>query len=188
MPARSLLKLEEMYTFLGALPSNLVAEILDGERVDSPRPGMVQTLVASVLLGSLVEPFMRRKGGPGGWLLLGGPELHLDGEVLVPDLAGWRRERLPELPDVSVMTLAPDWVCEVLSQETLALDRGGKMLAYARAGVRHVWLVDPDLRTLEVYRFEDEAWSLLGVHEGARTVRAEPFEALALELSALWAR
>jgi Uma2 family endonuclease len=188
MPARPPLSFAETYSFLGALPSNLVAEILAGELVDSPRPRMVQTLVASVLLGSLVGPFMRRKGGPGGWLLLGGPELHLDGEVLVPDLAGWRRERLPELPDVPVMTLAPDWVCEVLSQETLALDRGSKMLAYARAGVRHVWLVDPDLLTLEVYRFEDEAWSLLDVHQGARTVRAEPFEALKLELGALWTR
>jgi Uma2 family endonuclease len=149
---------------------------------------MVQTLAASVLLGSLTGPFMRRKGGPGGWVLLFAPELHLEGELIVPDLAGWRRERLPELPDVPVMTLAPDWVCEVLSPETLAIDRGSKMLAYARAGVRHVWRVDPDLRTLEVYRFEEEAWSLLGVYEEAQTVRAEPFEALALELAPLWQR
>lgn len=171
-----------------ALPSNLVAELVGGELVDSLRPRMGQTLAASVLLGMLSGPFMTRRRGPGGWWLLFAPELHLDGEIIVPELAGWRRERLPELPDVTVMTLAPDWVCEVLSPETLALDRGLKMLAYARAGVEHVWLVDPELRTLEVYRYEEEAWSLLGVHQGSQRVRAEPFESISLELSQLWAR
>ena len=189
MPARPALRFEELYPALGAFPSNGVAEILGGELVDSPRPRVVQTLAASALLGMLSEPFMRGHGGPGGWLLLFAPELHLQGgEVLVPELAGWRRERLPKLPDVTVMTLTPDWVCEVLSSETLALDRGIKMLAYAQAGVKHVWLVDPDLRTLEVYRYEDEAWSLLGVYEESQQVYAEPFEALGLELSALWQR
>jgi Putative restriction endonuclease len=167
---------------------NLVAELVGGERVDSPRPRMGQTLAASALLGMLSGPFMRRRRGSGGWWLLFAPELHLDGEIIVPELAGWRRERMPELPDVTVMTRVPDWVCEVLSPETLALDRGLKMLAYARAGVEHVWLVDPDPRTLEVYRYEEEAWSLLGVHQGSQRVRAEPFEALSLELSQLWAR
>ncbi|HVG59393.1 MAG TPA: Uma2 family endonuclease [Hyalangium sp.] len=189
MPARPVLNTEELYPALGAFPSNLVAEILGGELVDSPRPRVVQTLAASILLGMLSEPFMRGHGGPGGWLLLFAPELHLiGGEVLVPELAGWRRERLPELPDVTVMTLTPDWVCEVLSSETVALDRGSKMLAYAHAGVKHVWLVDPDLRTLEVYRYEDDAWSLLGVHEESQRVHAEPFEGLGLELRALWQR
>ncbi len=189
MPARPALKIEELYPALGAFPSNVVAEILGGELVDSPRPRVVQTLAASALLGMLSEPFMQGRGGPGGWLLLFAPELHLStGEVLVPELAGWRRERLPKLPDVTVMTLTPDWVCEVLSSETVALDRGSKMLAYAHAGVKHVWLVDPDLRTLEIYRYEDEGWSLLGVHEESQQVHAEPFEALGLELSALWKR
>jgi Uma2 family endonuclease len=143
-------------------------------------------LTACALLGTLSGPFMQRRGGPGNWLLLFAPELHLNSEVLVPELAGWRRERLPELPDEAVMTLAPDWVCEVLSAETVALDRGLKMLAYARAGVEHVWLVDPDLRTLEVYRYEDSAWSLLGVHEDSQTVRAQPFESINLELAPLF--
>jgi hypothetical protein len=188
MSARPALTFQEKYPVLGSFPSNVVAESLGGELVDSPRPRMVQTLAASVLLGTLSGPFMRRWGGPGSWLLLFGPELHLDGEILVPELAGWRRERVPELPDVTVMTLAPDWVCEVLSPETVALDRGLKMLAYGRAGVKHVWLVDPDLKTLEVYRFEDEGWSLLGVHEGSQRVRAEPFDAMLLELAPLWKR
>jgi Uma2 family endonuclease len=119
-------------------------------------------------------------------VLLPAPELRLGGEAFVPGLAGWRRERMPELPDVTVMTVPPDWVCEVLSEETEALARGIKMLAYAREQVEHVWLVNPDTRTLEIYRFEDEGWSLLTVHEGAATVRAEPFEALELELKPLW--
>jgi Uma2 family endonuclease len=173
---------------LGALPSNLVGEILGGELVTSPRPRMVQTLVASVLLGTLGEAFRLRRGDQQEWVLLFAPELNLEGELLVPDLAGWRRERLPEVPDVPVMTLHPDWVCEVLSSETVALDRGSKMLAYAHAGVEYLWLVDPDMRTLEVYRFEDGCWSQLAVHEGSVIVRAEPFEALALNLGTLWRR
>jgi hypothetical protein len=189
MPARPVPLLDDSFPALGAFPSNLVAEILGGELVDSPRPRVVQTLAASAILGSLLGPFVRGKGGPGGWLLLFAPELHLvGGEVVVPDLAGWRRERLPEAPDVTVMTQTPDWVCEVLSPETMALDRGIKMLAYAQAGVEHVWLVDPDLQSLEVYRHEDGAWSLLGVHEGTQRVRAEPFEAMELELGLLWQR
>ncbi|MDY7227434.1 Uma2 family endonuclease [Hyalangium rubrum] len=176
------------YTDLGALPSNLVGEMLGGELVTSSRPGTVQTLAATALLSTLGGPFMSGKGGPGGWVLLFAPELHLGGEMLVPDIAGWRRERLPELPDVTVMTLPPDWVCEVLSDETEALDRGSKMLTYAREQVEHVWLVNPDTRTLEVYRFEDACWSLLAVHEDAAKVRAEPFQTLKLELGSLWKR
>lgn len=189
MPARPVPLLDDTFPSLGAFPSNLVAEILGGELVDSPRPRVLQTLAASAILGSLLGPFVRDKGGPGGWLLLFSPELHLSGgEMVVPDLAGWRREQLPEAPDVTVMTQRPDWICEVLSPETMALDRGMKMLAYAHAGVEHVWLVDPDQQSLEVYRHEDGAWSLLGVHEGTQRVRAEPFDALELELALLWQR
>lgn len=189
MPARPVPLWDDTYPALGAFPSNLVAEILGGELVDSPRPRVLQTLAASAILGTLLGPYVRGLGGPGGWLLLFAPELHLvGGEVVVPDLAGWRRERLPEAPDVTVMTLTPDWVCEVLSLETVALDRGVKMLAYAHAGVEHVWLVDPDLQSLEVYRHEDGAWSLLGVHEGTQRVKAEPFGGMELELSLLWQR
>ncbi|WP_224244471.1 Uma2 family endonuclease [Hyalangium gracile] len=188
MPARPALSFPERSPALGAFPSNVVAEILGGELVDSPRPRMVQTLAASVLLARLSGALVKRRGGAGSWLLLFSPELHLSGELLVPELAGWRRERVPELPDVTVMTLAPDWVCEVLSPETVALDRGLKMLAYARVGVKHVWLMDPDLRTLEVYRYEEGAWALLDVHEGSQRVRAEPFGGITLELGALWKR
>lgn len=104
----------------------------------------------------------------------------------MPDLAGWRRERLPEPPPTAALTLAPDWVCEVLSASTEALDRTRKMGSYAREGVKHLWLVDPRTRLLEMYRLEQDRWSRLNAFVGAALVRAEPFDALELALSRLW--
>jgi Uma2 family endonuclease len=108
--------------------------------------------------------------------------------VSCTNLAGWRRERLPELPDTAALTLAPDWVCEVLSASTEALDRGQKMGSYAREGVRHLWLVDPRTRLLEVYRLERGHWLRLNAFVGDCLVRAEPFEVIELKLSLLWER
>src|SRR5690606_27523612 len=127
------------------------------------------------------------RGGPGGWILLFEPELHLEEDILVPDLAGWRRERLPVVPAEPYLTLAPDWVCEVLSPSTSKLDRAAKLPAYAREQVRHVWLVDPLTRLLEVLRLESGRWSLLGTYSDSAKVRAEPFEVFELELAVLWA-
>ncbi|CAM3259671.1 Putative restriction endonuclease domain-containing protein [Corallococcus soli] len=114
------------------------------------------------------------------------PELHLGPDVLVPDIAGWRRERTPKLPNVVGIKMAPDWLCEVLSPSTARLDRVRKLPAYAREGVKHVWLVDPLQRTLEVFRLEGPHYLLLATHEEEAVVQAEPFEALALELRVLW--
>jgi Uma2 family endonuclease len=114
------------------------------------------------------------------------PELHLGGDVLVPDLAGWRRARMPQFPDAAAFTLAPDWVCEVLSSGTERLDRARKMPAYAREGVLHVWLLSPSARILEVYRLTGDGWLLLATHAGATCVRAEPFDAVELDLAPLW--
>jgi Uma2 family endonuclease len=179
---------EATYEDLEKLPSNVVGELVDGELYASPRPALRHALAATVLGGELVGPFGLGKGGPGGWLLLDEPELHLGRDVLVPDMAGWRRERVPEMPDTVGFTLPPDWVCKVLSPSTTVLDRGRKMGVYARQGVKHLWLVDPGAQMLEVYRLEGGRWLLLATHVGAVEVRAEPFEALALELGALWAR
>jgi Uma2 family endonuclease len=131
-------------------------------------------------------PFDSGRNGPGGWLILDEPELHMHGHILVPDLAGWRRERMPKMPAAPFLELAPDWVCEVLSPSTEAEDRADKMPIYAHAGVSHAWLVDPIARTLEVFRREGERWSVLGTWRDEARVRAEPFEAFELELSALW--
>jgi Uma2 family endonuclease len=176
---------DALYAELEKLPSNVVGEIVGGELYASPRPASPHAR-ASSRLGQRLEPFDRRGGQPGGWIILDEPELHLGQDVLVPDLAGWRRERMPEMPRTVGFTLAPDWLCEVLSPSTATLDRARKMAVYAREGVKHLWLVDPELQTLEVYRLENGRWSLLGTHVGAVTVHAEPFEALALELGTLW--
>lgn len=179
---------EATYEDLEKLPPNVIGELVGGELYVSPRPAVRHAFATSVLNAEIGMAFGRGKGGPGGWVILVEPELHLGRDVLVPDMAGWRRERMPEWPDVVGITLSPDWVCEVLSPSTTALDRGRKMGVYAREGVKHLWLVDPVAQTLEVFRQEGGRWWLLGTHVGAVEVRAEPFEAIALELGALWAR
>jgi Uma2 family endonuclease len=168
-------------------PAHLIAELVDGELNLSPRPGGPHTEAASTLIGLLVPPFKLGRSGPGGWILLFEPELHLGRDILVPDLGGWRRERLPIVPRDAYFTLPPDWVCEVLSRSTGALDRAVKLPIYARAGVRHVWLIDALRRTLEVIRIDDGAWRTLAVHHGDVRIRAAPFEAVELELGLLWA-
>jgi Uma2 family endonuclease len=126
-------------------------------------------------------------GGPGGWWILDEPELHLEDEILVPDVAGWRRERMPVLPDAAAFTLVPDWVCEVLSRSNAIHDRAEKLPAYAHHGVGHVWLLDPRDRALEVYRRQGAHWLLLGTYRGDARIRAEPFDAIELDLALLWA-
>lgn len=168
-------------------PTHLVAEIVDGDLHLSPRPGGSHANVASVLGEELGPPFRRGRGGPGGWILLDEPELHLGAHVVVPDLAGWRRERMPHVSDAPFFTLAPDWVCEVASPSTEKLDRAHKLPMYARAGVRHAWIVSAQNRTLEALRLEGERWLLLGVFKDADRARIEPFDAIELDLSLLWA-
>jgi Uma2 family endonuclease len=133
-------------------------------------------------------PFDRGRSGPGGWVILFEPELHLGPDVLVPDLAGWRRARMPELPDTSAFTLAPDWVCEVLSPATQSRDRLAKMRIYGRERVTHAWLLDPVAQVLEVFRREGDLWLRTQSAGGNETLRAEPFDAIELELAALWER
>ncbi len=167
-------------------PENMIAEIVDGDLYTSPRPAMRHSIAASVLGSDLGGPFHRGRGGPGGWWILDEPELHMGDNVLVPDLAGWRRERLPKVPDVVGMTLPPDWVCEVISPSTGRLDRTKKLPIYAHSGVSHAWMVDPQARTLEVFRREGTTWSLVQAFGGDDMVRADPFAAVELDLLALW--
>ena len=133
-------------------------------------------------------PFDLGEGGPGGWVFLDEPEVHLSGHILVPDLAGWRRERMPEMPAVPFVELAPDWVCEVLSPSTEAEDRADKMPLYAAAGVRNLWLVDPVAQTLEAFALQAGAWRVLGTWRTKPQVRVAPFDAVELDLGVLWAR
>lgn len=177
------------YADLEAVPEHLVAEIIDGELYAMERPAPKHANASSLLGGELHGPFRRGIGGPGGWIILDEPELHLGEDVVVPDLAGWRRERMPELPEAPYFKLAPDWVCEVLSPSTEEHDRAKKMPVYARGGVRHVWLLDPLIRTLEVFALNpDGKWVLLDVCSGDARVRAEPFDAIELDLALLWSK
>jgi Uma2 family endonuclease len=168
-------------------PDNQVAEILDGELILSPRPAPRHSLALSRLVMLLGDPFDRGHGGPGGWWILAEPELHFGTQILVPDVAGWRRERLPSLPDAAWFTLAPDWVCEVLSPSTERIDRAHKLRIYAEAGVAHAWLVDPMQRTLEALRLREGSWMIGAVITGKDPARVEPFDLVELELGRLWA-
>jgi len=177
---------EATYEELVALPSHVVGELLEGELVASPRPASPHSAASLALGAELVGPFQRGRGGPGGWWFFTEPELHFGKNVLVPDLAGWRHSRMPTRSDVPHFTLVPDWVCEVLSPSTARIDRTVKKRLYARQGVEYVWLVDPVLRILEVLQRHEGRWLERGSWSGNARVRAEPFEALELELEALW--
>ncbi|AKU96305.1 hypothetical protein AKJ09_02969 [Labilithrix luteola] len=176
------------YADIEALPPNVVGEIIAGILYTHPRPAIPHATATSVLGGELGPPFHRGKGGPGGWVILFEPELHLIEDVLVPDIAGWRREHMPEIPNGAYFTLAPDWACEVLSPSTELVDRARKLPVYAREKVTHVWFVQPIAQLLEVYRLDGETYRLVATHGADEVVRAEPFSAIELELAALWAR
>ena len=169
-------------------PAHEVAQVVDGVLYTHPRPATPHAQAASTLGEELGPPFKRGRGGPGGWIILDEPELHLGPDILVPDLAGWRRETLPELPEAPYLTVRPDWVCEVLSPSTRRLDRVRKVPVFAREGVGHVWLVDPAAKTLEILRLGDGAYVFVAAYAEAEVVRAEPFEAIELRLEDLWMR
>jgi Uma2 family endonuclease len=179
------LKKGATYDDLVRVPEHFVAEMFDGELYASPRPAPRHGLAAIALAAKLGGPFHFDRD-PGGWLMLIEPELHFRNDVLVPDLAAWRRERLPAVPNEPYLTLAPDWVCEVLSPSTETIDRGRKLGIYAREGVSHVWLVDPLRQSLEVLALASGSLEQIEKHHGSVRVRVRPFDAIELELSALW--
>jgi Uma2 family endonuclease len=182
--------LPEVEAAFQAAPAECVAEILDGELFVQPRPRYRHARATSRLGGGLAGFDTEGAGGPGGWIILDEPELHLGPrpDKVVPDLAGWRRARMPELPDVGATDLAPDWVCEVISEGTEVIDRTRKRRIYAREGVGHLWFVSPERKLLEVFRLEAGRWVLLDTFEGDSLIRAEPFDAIELPLGRLWER
>lgn len=182
------------YADLEAVPEGKVAELVRGTLHVMPRPAPRHARAASRLGVKIGGPFDLGEGGPGGWQILDEPELHFPDpevrgeiEALVPDVAGWRLERLPRLPATAYFELAPDWVCEVLSPSTEKLDREEKMPIYAREGVGFAWLIDPIAQTFEAYTLErNRRWGPAQVFQGAMRVRVEPFAAVELDLSLLW--
>ena len=167
-------------------PPNMVAEIIDGTLHTQPRPASRHAWASSLLGGNLVSPFGMGRGGPGGWWIIDEPELHLGEDIVVPDLAGWRRETMPEYPDAAYFDIAPDWVCEVLSPSTRRIDLGDKREIYAREGVSHLWFVEPNAKTLEAFELRDGQWVLLATLADDDPVSLPPFEAITFPLDALW--
>ena len=167
-------------------PPNMVAEVVAGTLHTQPRPAMRHAWASSRLGMKIGSPFNLGDGGPGGWAILFEPELHLGEDIVVPDIAGWRRETMPEYPDAAYCTIAPDWVCEVLSPSTRRLDQGEKRDIYAREGVRHLWFVDPDARMLEAFELHEGIWLLLTTLVGDVPVSLPPFDAITFPLDALW--
>ncbi|MEO0798951.1 MAG: Uma2 family endonuclease [Pseudomonadota bacterium] len=174
------------YADLEALPDNMIGQILFGVLHAQPRPAPKHGSATSALTSEIGPPFRFGRGGPGGWVFVDEPELHLSDNVLVPDIAGWRRARLTELPDTAYFTLPPDWVCEVLSPSTMRIDRTDKLKIYAEFGVGHAWYVDPDARTLEVFTLVDGKWQLEASFKDDAPVTAPPFEAHTFKLNVLW--
>ncbi|MGI9229459.1 MAG: Uma2 family endonuclease [Gammaproteobacteria bacterium] len=167
-------------------PPHKIAEVVDGALYTNPRPAPRHTRARSSLGGSLFNPFDNGQGGPGGWWIFDEPELHLGDDILVPDLAGWRRERMPKLPDTAYFTLALDWACEVISPSTRKLDLGGKRDVYAREGVPYLWFVEPEARTLEAFELREGQWVLIATLTDDVPVSLPPFDAISFPLGSLW--
>ena len=167
-------------------PPNKVAEVIDGTLHMQPRPAAPHAWASSAMGAKINPPFNFGDGGPGGWWIIDEPELHLGEDIVVPDLAGWRRETMPEYPTGAYFDLAPDWVCEVLSPSTRAIDLGSKRDIYAREGVGHLWFVDPDAKTLEAFELCEGKWVLLATLADDAPVSLPPFDAVTFPLDALW--
>jgi Uma2 family endonuclease len=174
------------YADIEALPPHVVGEIAFGELHTHPRPSPRHGAASSILGIELGGPFQFRRGGPGGWFFIDEPELHLGHHIIVPDIAGWRRERLPRLPDTAWIEMPPDWIAEVLSPSTERFDRTDKLAIYAAFGVKHSWYVDPLARTLEVFALQDDKWLLTATFKNADPVTAPPFEVHTFALDVLW--
>jgi Uma2 family endonuclease len=167
-------------------PEHLVAEILNGRLVTHPRPAPRHSLSGNALGSLLTARFQFGEGGPGGWVFMTEPELHLGDDFAVPDLAGWRLERMPYEPDTAWLDIAPDWICEMLSRSTEKYDRGEKKDIYRRNGVKHYWLADPRIRMLEVCELKDGQYFWFGTFSDAVEVSAPPFAAVPFPLRLIW--
>ncbi|MEJ2388537.1 MAG: Uma2 family endonuclease [Chromatiaceae bacterium] len=177
-----------LYDLLESLPEGLTGEILDGQLHTMPRPSAPHGRASAMLSDGIFGPYDRGRGGPGGWWIFVEPEVHFirDREVAVPDLAGWKRQRMPDPPQDQRFEVVPDWVCEIVSPSTESKDRRIKMPLYARYAVPFAWLVDPIARTLEAYTLEAGNWREIGRFSTADQVTIAPFEAVTLDLDGLW--
>lgn len=174
------------YADIEAVPPHLVAEIIDGELVTHPRQSPRHSATATALGAELTGPFQKGQSGPGGWVFFVEPEISFGAQLLVPDIAGWRRERLLAYPDTNYFTVSPDWVCEILSVSTEKRDRTVKMRIYAEAQVPHYWLIDPRLQILEAFELTEGRWLKIGAWNSDDEACAPPFAAVSISLADLW--
>ena len=175
-----------VYDDLYNLPENMTGEIIEGELHAHPRPHPRHANTITILGSELIPPYRFGSGGPGGWIILIEPELMLGKNLLVPDIAGWKQEKLPTPPEENWISVVPDWVCEILSPSTFRLDRTRKMDIYAKYKVPYLWLVDPMARLLETYQLQSGKWLVMKNYADAEKVRAEPFVEVEIDLARLW--
>ncbi|NOQ35002.1 MAG: Uma2 family endonuclease [Methylococcaceae bacterium] len=177
---------EVSYDDILDLPENIVGEILNGQLETHPRPAPKHALAATSMAGELVLPFQKGRGGSGGWWILVEPECHVDTEVFVPDLAGWRKLKMPKLPETAWFEITPDWVCEIISPSSVRRDRVTKMEIYARLGISYFWIIDPIAQTLEAYQLQNKHWVLLKSYADAEEIAIAPFAEYSFSLANLW--
>ena len=176
---------EQLWDELERVPDDHIGEIVGGEVVALPRPNPPHVRACSDL-GTLLGAWFRFGiGGPGGWVILDEPRIRFGDEIRVPDLAGWRVERFAA-NETGPFLVIPDWICEVLSPGTTADDRTTKLPLYGRGRVGHVWLLDPLEQTLEIYRLHGDGWLLVATFGAEAKARAEPFDAVELDLILVW--
>jgi Uma2 family endonuclease len=161
-------------------------ELLNGVPILSPRPTGKHILIASRLGGILNSLFDRGHGGPGGWWILDEPEILMPSSKCIPDIAGWRKERLPHIPNNYLFEVCPNWVCEVISDGSRKTDRKVKPPIYLKGGVSHLWLIEPESRTLEVLESTPNGWLAVQSFSDDEVVRAKPFDAVELDLFEVW--
>jgi Uma2 family endonuclease len=172
---------------LEALPPHLKGEIIDGELYVQPRPRAAHANVEGGIVEDLRGPYHRGLGGPGGWWILPEPGIEAPGSPeFSPDVAGWRRERMPKLPEGAPIRVVPDWICEVLSPTTRGYDQVTKRRFYPRIGVEWLWYVDVEARSVTVSRLAGEKWIEVAVHGDDEKVRLEPFASVEIELASWW--
>jgi Uma2 family endonuclease len=182
-PARK----KAVYEDLHAIPENATGEIIDGELIVTPKPSRKHVYTATALGAELTPPYQfARGGGPGGWIILIEPEIKLGDDILVPDLAAWKKQRFPLHEEPKWISVVPDWVCEILSPNSLRTDKIKKMPLYARCGVPFLWLIDPTAKTLDIFRAESGNWLVAGTYAEDDTIRAEPFQEIEIALTDLW--
>ena len=180
-------KKKATYEDLFSIPDNMTGEIIGGELFATPRPSRKHVYSSSALVAEVLPPYQFGEGGgPGGWVILIEPEVGFGEDILVPDLAGWKEEKYPDEEPHNWISVAPDWVCEVLSPSTQRLVKMEKMAIYARHGVAHVWLIDPIAKTLDVFRLKAGEWVVAGLYVEGAKVRAEPFTEIEINLDDLW--